>query len=156
MPIRASQHGYGFIFHCGADNGARWNVIQMHQSLPWSRKCNVNSNMDDDKFLYWFLFYIERSVAVYLAVWSNSALPQSQLWRNWQHRGDVTHTHSTSTAQHGCLTVPRIPGRERFVIVPRRTRLKWKYNWNRTWQFLELFGPIVEKRLKVLHGTMPD
>ncbi len=35
VPIQASQLGYGFIFHCGADNGARWNIIQMRQSLPW-------------------------------------------------------------------------------------------------------------------------
>jgi len=23
------------FFHCGADNGTLWNVIQMRQSLPW-------------------------------------------------------------------------------------------------------------------------
>ncbi len=52
----------------------------------------------------------------------------SQATDKWQIlSGDVTHTHD-------CLTA-------------RRTGLTWKYNRNRTWQFLEPFGPIVEKRV---------
>jgi len=35
VPIQQSRYGYGFIVHCGADNRALLNVLQMFQSLPW-------------------------------------------------------------------------------------------------------------------------
>lgn len=53
QPVR-----FDFTFHCGTDNGALWNVIQMCRSLPWQRKSlqtiwDVNSNhiMEDDQIL---------------------------------------------------------------------------------------------------------
>ncbi len=48
----------------------------------------------------------------------------------WRHS-----THSTSM----------VPAWERFVTVPCRTKLKWKYKCNRSLLFLETFRLMVEK-----------
>lgn len=47
--IPASQHEYGFIFHCCDNNETLWNALQMRQSQPLYCKCNVNSDMEDDQ-----------------------------------------------------------------------------------------------------------